>query len=238
MTHLRHVTRDEYMCGVTHSHAWHDSFLFYDILWNGMSIRVVSLVHIRNMTHLYFEHESFTCVWMSSCWTQGGPGMMSIRLWHDSIMCENTSCVYADMYIYIYIYVCVCVYVRIENMFDMTDLCVRHASCMYANMYIHIYVYMCVCIHVWSICLTWLIYVRDMPHVCMKICIYIHIYMCVCMRILLIWVMHWEEYMCDMTDSYVRHVSFMNVYIYDLFLCKAWFVYVCMYTCIYTCTHK
>jgi len=51
---------------------------------------------------------------------------------------------YVCKYVYTYICIHVCMYTRMEYMFDMTDLCARHASCMYENMYIHTYIYVCV----------------------------------------------------------------------------------------------
>jgi len=71
-----------FMCGVTNSYVWHDSFAC--VTW---------LIHTWNMTHLYVWHHSFTrethlYVWPNSVkkhihmW-----GVIRLYSWRDSFMC-------------------------------------------------------------------------------------------------------------------------------------------------------
>jgi len=208
-----------YMCDMTHSYVWRDSFicvLVLSAIWNLkfgdlMCVRMCVMTnYLCDMTHLYVWYDSFICVtWL-------------IR------MCDVT---------HLYVWWC---YPQFEMWRPDVCLYVRHDESFVWHM-THLYVW-----HDSFICVTWLIHVCDMTHsyvwrdsfICVLVLSAIWILefgdlMCVRMCVM-------SNHMCDMTHSYVSHDSFICVtwlihvcdmtrsYVWhDSFICVTWLIHVC-----------
>ena len=104
-----HATRLIYLCDMTHSPVWHDSFvcvtwliplndMTHSFVWHESFICVTWLVHLCDMTHSFLLHDSFICVtWFIhmcdmtySGRTRGSPRFTVTHahktriVWHDS----------------------------------------------------------------------------------------------------------------------------------------------------------
>ena len=85
-THHLSTAAVVYMCDMTHSCVWHDSFIRVTWLihvWHDSFICVTWLIHMCAMTHSYMSHNSFICV----TWLIHMCDMTHSYVWHDSFIC-------------------------------------------------------------------------------------------------------------------------------------------------------
>jgi len=66
-----------YTCFMTHSYAWHDSYI--PVTW---------LIHMRDMTHIYLWHDLFICV----TWLIHTRAMTTSTHWWASLHCQLECC--------------------------------------------------------------------------------------------------------------------------------------------------
>ena len=200
-----------YVYDMTHSYVWHDSFIrvTWLICTCDMTLSYVC-VHMRRTWHIQM------CVQMCRIWHIHVCDMTPSYVWHDSFICVTWLLHVCDI-TFSYL---------LANVQDVANPYV----CANVQDVTHPYVWQS---YVWPdsfICVTWLIYVRDMTHsyvrhdsfVCVIWLCYIYIYMCTCVghdtSICVCKCVHihtqmpykyvfmrvtWLNHMCDMTESYV-----------------------------------
>jgi len=100
-TRLIHIWGNSYVCDVTHSYAWRDSFMIvtwpilkrdmtYSYVWHGSFICVTWLIHKCDTTHSYVRHDLYISVtWLiHDCPWLPAP-VYRLCVWHDEFICET-----------------------------------------------------------------------------------------------------------------------------------------------------
>jgi len=137
MSHVAHLS--EYMCDMTHSYVWHDSFI---CVWRDIFIRVTWLIDMCDITPWDAQHDSCRCV-----------------------ICSDTAMIHHSVSICVtwLIYMCATWLVHfvtwLSYVCDVTRSYVWHDSfiCVWRDSFICVtwLIYMCV---------TWLIHTCDVTH--------------------------------------------------------------------------
>jgi len=173
-----------FTCGMTHSYAIYESFIWVTwlvhmcVIWLIHTCDMTWLIHMCDMTHSYVWRDSFVCVKWPFCMCE----IAYSYVWHDWFICTTWL-----------IHIC-----------DMMHSCVWHKSFICVTWLMH----MCDVTHsyMWYdlfICATWRIHGCDMTQSYLWLCC-----MCHCTHILVTCI---QIHVCDMTDSYVWHDSFIHV---------------------------
>jgi len=176
---------NSYVCDMTHSCVWHDSFIC--VTW---------LIHMCDMTNSYVCDMTHSCVWSVSC----------SFVWHDSFGARHLEKVVVRVTWLTYVWHDSIICVRwLIHVCDMTHPCVWHDVFICVTWLIH----MCDMTH--SYCVTWPIYICDMARFLDATHHLVKVFLSVTC---LMYMWHdsfirvtWLIYMCDMTYSFVWHGS-------------------------------
>ena len=196
------------MCDMTHSYAWHDSFICVTWLIHTCDMTHSYVWHdsfICDMTHSYMSQEAFTCV----TWLVYMCDMTHSYAWHDSFICVTWLInMWRDSFIYV---------IRRNHMCDVTSLWLDLSMCS-SRKSSRVFLLMIFLWHDSFICVTWLIhmwrdsfiYVIRRNHMCDMI----HSYTCINLSVVA-W--HPKEKLKEwvMLHVWISHVKFVSNSIWE-----------------------